>query len=575
MKKLMLSVVAAVGAAFTSAAANLYVSKAGADHPQYGTGYTDIQTALNASAKGDTVWVEDGFVCDSGIGMDTTFSYGNFNSNFKSVAGCWSNRLHLCKSITLRSVSGTLKNPVIVKGSFSDPANHVTNGSNSVRCMMVTRTDAADEKMVIKGFKFTGGASTTLGNYRVRPGGGVWMPYDIANKSATAPVFEECCFDGNAAYTDGGGVSGWSYLTNCIVVNNLAVGNGGGVNGASCYGTLIATNAAVYGAGGQNGNYTKCTITRNCKTGNGGRGSGIYWTAGENPAFFCRKCDITYNFAAKNYHIGAVGLYNTTVVSIQPLIDDCNIIGNTGGTTGGAISNCRVVNSRIIGNTGAGSVIVNCEMTGCTIMYNTNSIAYDQGALILADARYHRGKMVNCLIARNTDYEGYNCTGAYVGGDVDLYNCTIADNTWIPKKGSRYGGYGIRDANLVNTVSDCLVTDIFPTYASLSKPKDFTFGATNSCFATNAVVKAITDGANNVFGDPKLRSSSRKGVYEQYAPGPKSICRGAGLTGFDYMSADDPDTKGLDLAKRPRLTDGTVDIGAYQYSSLGLSVRLR
>lgn len=573
MKKLMLSVVAAVGAAFTSAAANLYVSKAGADHPQYGTGYTDIQTALNASAKGDTVWVEDGFVCDSGIGMDTTFSYGNFNNNYKSVAGCWSNRLHLCKSITLRSVSGTLKNPVIVKGSFSDPANNVTNGPNSVRCIMVTRTDAADEKMVVKGFRFTGGASTGLGNYRVRPGGGVWMPYDISNKADTAPVFENCCFDGNAAMTDGGGVSGWCYLTNCIVVNNRAESNGGGVSGASCYGTLIATNAANNGAGGYYGNYTKCTITRNRRIGSG-QGTAVYWPSGNNDSYFCRDCDILYNWGEKNYQIGAVGMHFQKT-DTQPLIDSCDIIGNTGGTTAGAISNCRVVNSRIIGNTGVGSVIYGCEMTGCTIMYNTNSVAYDQGALITAVASYHRGKMVNCLVARNTDYEGYNCTGAYVGGDIDLYNCTIADNTWIPKKGSRYGGYGIRDANLVNTVSDCLVTDIFPTYASLSKPKDFTFGATNSCFATNAVVKAITDGAKNVFGDPKLRSSSRKGVYEQYAPGPKSICRGAGLTGFDYMSADDPDTKGLDLAKRPRLTDGTVDIGAYQYSSLGLSVRLR
>lgn len=51
-------------------AADLYVSASGTYDGK--PAYVDLQAAIDASSNGDTIWVEDGFICSTGKTEDVT-----------------------------------------------------------------------------------------------------------------------------------------------------------------------------------------------------------------------------------------------------------------------------------------------------------------------------------------------------------------------------------------------------------------------------------------------------------------------------------------------------------------------
>ena len=124
-----LAVAFSVGAA---GAADRYVS---ADK-DYGSGpngevmegdllYNTIQDAITAAKAGETVWVKDGFICETGGGTGTS-------------AGAMS-RVSISKAITLRSQSGDARtgNPPIIRGEWAD--NSATSSVGKVGAKTVVR----------------------------------------------------------------------------------------------------------------------------------------------------------------------------------------------------------------------------------------------------------------------------------------------------------------------------------------------------------------------------------------------------------------------------------------------------
>ena len=78
--------------------ADLYVSARGLYDGH--DAYTDLQSAIRDAQTGDTIWVENGFVCDTG----------------KTVTGLGASRIFIDKDIIVRSRSGSWKNPAIIRG---------------------------------------------------------------------------------------------------------------------------------------------------------------------------------------------------------------------------------------------------------------------------------------------------------------------------------------------------------------------------------------------------------------------------------------------------------------------------
>lgn len=100
-------------ASLSSFAASIYVSANDlheVDGKVWGTydgqdAYTDLQTAVNAAASGDTVWVEDGFVCDDAGGSTARSS--------RQV------RLYIPRKMTVRTRSGAIGNAAVIRGNLT------------------------------------------------------------------------------------------------------------------------------------------------------------------------------------------------------------------------------------------------------------------------------------------------------------------------------------------------------------------------------------------------------------------------------------------------------------------------
>ncbi len=194
-----------------SVTADLYVAASGSYDGQ--PAYTDLQAAINAAANGDTIWVEDGFLCYTGLTANAT--YGN-------------SRIVIGKPITVRSRSGTLENPAVIRGAWHDPENEVPLGTNAIRCVRMTSSSAR-----LIGFRLEGGATAE---------GSAW----------------------NSSIGIGGGLQSVKGYNN-LVIGNQAGSNGGGVFGGEHYNTIIVgnTSASTGGGAGYQGYLYNCTVTGN------------------------------------------------------------------------------------------------------------------------------------------------------------------------------------------------------------------------------------------------------------------------------------------------------------------------
>jgi hypothetical protein len=138
------------------------------------------------------------------------------------------------------------------------------------------------------------------------------------------------------------------------------------------------------------------------------------------------------------------------------------------------------------------------------------------------------GTLYNCLVVSNTAQLGSYGGGTFGG---NYYNCTITANT---------AGIGAGDAfgNLVN----CIVYGNFATYGG-----NYDFDTLNYCCTT-----PDPGTTGNVINDP-LFINPAAGNFRLQAASP---CINAGNSTFV--------TTATDLAGNPRISGGTVDIGAYE-----------
>ena len=260
----------------TSEATDRYVSSSGTN--DIGNGYntwngaaTAIQPAIDVCADGDVVWVEDGFVCNTG-GV-TNWPAGTILTN----------RIAITKAITVRSVNDDPTNTKIL-GAWD---TNTTCGATSVRCVYM-----ADNAKLI-GFTLADGSTMRTNESAVTYdgyGGGIYA----VNSSA---IISNCVITGNAATRGGGGAYRGTYYStevsnnstlddmkypngagllsgtayNCKIIHNRGKTSegtsggcgGGGAFGSTLYNCLVIGNEAAFGGGVSGVNTFNCTIVGN------------------------------------------------------------------------------------------------------------------------------------------------------------------------------------------------------------------------------------------------------------------------------------------------------------------------
>jgi hypothetical protein len=254
------------------------------------------------------------------------------------------------------------------------------------------------------------------------------------------------------------------------------------------------------------------------------------------------NCVLTGNNAAYRGGGGSFGTFNNCTftgnsagnyggAAWSAVFNSCTITSNTASTGAGAY-NCLLNKCVLRGNSGSyGGGAYECSLNNCTL--TNNSAASGGGA--------YSATLNNCALAGNSvsAYASYGA-GAY---NCTLNNCTIASNSaagTFPYGGGVYSGAAINSILYFNTASNG------PNYY-VTGPNTLNF----CCTTPDA------GGIGNITNAPLLVNLAAGNLRLQSS----SPCINSGKNGVQSASTD--------LDDNPRVVNGTVDMGAYEFQGAG------
>ncbi|MFH0909617.1 MAG: choice-of-anchor Q domain-containing protein, partial [bacterium] len=380
----------------------------------------------------------------------------------------------------------------------------------------------------------------------VAPGGGHVAPFTNWVMAATdiQAAVEVCIVGGTVWVSNGvyqtGGVKGYPAVTD-LLTNRVAIHkpmtvrsvNGPGatvIKGAWDPATIDGDAAVrcVYMADGASliGFTLTNGATREDEEYPDGSGGGVCC---ESPDVVLSNCIITGNSA---YQFGA-GMFGG-------ILNNCDLSGNSGwlggGTCDSTLNNCTLSgNSAFAGGGAYFGTLNNCTLAG-------NSADYGGGA--------QNGVLNNCTLSGNSGWMGggagagmlNNCTlsgnSGWMGGGVNwgtLNNCTLSSNSAGSEGGGAYDG----------TLNNCIV------YYNTAPDGANYFGDTAF---TNSCTTPDPGGAGNITNAPSFVDLAANLRLNADSP-----CIDAGRNEAWMTGASD-------LDGNPRLFNGRVDMGAYEYT---------
>jgi hypothetical protein len=344
------------------------------------------------------------------------------------------------------------------------------------------------------------------------------------------------------------------------------------------------------GGGGMNNDHASPTVSNCVLTGNGAAFGGGMLNFASSPTV--TNCNFANNIA---YYGGGMANYADS----SPVVADCTFSNNTGYSEGAGMSNNSssptVTSCLFQGNTdstwgGVGSGMSNNALsspvvTSCTFlnnatssygggMFNGESSSTVTGCVFAGNSALKGGGLydgasssvvANCIFVDN--YADYGGAGVYnYWSFPSITNCTFTDN-----RAQEVGGGLYNDENSSPTVTNCIfwgdIADVAPEIANGdSSTATVTYSdAQGGCSIASG---CTTDGTGNIDADPLFVDAASGDLHLR----PTSPCIDTGNT-----DALPPDTENLDddsdvledipfdLDGNPRVVDGGVDMGAYEY----------
>ncbi len=384
-----------------------------------------------------------------------------------------------------------------------------------------------------------------------------------------------CTFESNAARIYGGGVCNWSgdskvtgctfvrnsagnaggmynfgnsTLSNCEFVGNYSIYNGGGFSSDGLNPTIDNcrfTENVAENAGGAIANRTSSTTITNCtftaNTAGFGGGGGIFNRENANPTI--TGCTFVRNRALLDY--GGGGMCNN---ASSPQVSNCTFIQNKADDNGGAISNedssptvtgCTFSANSALGSGGAISSFGDAApmLTNCTFRGNS---ATNGGGMYNNDDSMPT--LINCAFSGNSADERGAAIYNSDDGSPKLINCTFNGNVAAVEGG---GLYNINEARPI--LQNCILYG--------DRPEEIVVRMDAIVFAGFSNIQGGWSGAGNIDSNP-LFINPAGGNYHLRL---KSPCINTG------NNSAVPPSITTDLDGKPRIINGTVDMGAYEY----------
>ena len=470
--------------------------------------FPSIQEAIDMCNNGDTVLVDTGTYVE--------------NINF------------IGKNITVASLLLTTQDTSYISQTIIDG-----NQEGSV----VTFENGEDAALLC-GFTITNGAT----NFE---GGGIYC----ANSN---PTFNELNITYNTA-ENGGGVycddNSDLALMNVTINHNTAGYEGGGIFCKESSMTLdtvtFTSNQASFQGGGINAENSNLQVSNsdfNLNEGIAASGAVHYYNDEnimENYVIHISNSNFENNTTSGATGGVLIGKADENESSLDLKIDNCTFSDNSANRRCGLFINGEDISF----------TVSNCS-------FNNNEATTYVGAVSISNSA--DGMVLNSLFASNTGASGggnYNAGGVNVwsAADVDLVNCTFADNVAAYGAGLTVGGGGIATAtNCIfwGNIHDQIALD---TYNNLGGTltlnySDIQYGIDSVKISPEST---LNWGTGNTDSNPQFSGAGE----HPYAITEGSPCIDAGT----------PDTTGLflpptDLAGNPRIWNGRIDMGAYEWN---------
>jgi len=485
------------------------------DGSSWDNAYKYLQDALAAASRGDVIKVADGvYKPDQGAAITP----GDREASFKLKSGV--------------AIYGGRGGESILSGDLNgdDGPNFAGNDENSYH---VVTGSGADETAVLDGFTITAGNAN--GKERDDAGGG------MVTYGGNSPTVTNCTFSGNSAQKNGGGMrndaGSNTIVTRCIFTGNSAK-RGGGISNqfsnpivTNC--TFTSNSASSVGGGMANRNcspvVTDCIFNSNSAEVGGGMSND-----GGNPTV--ANCTFTGNSTRDG-----AGMVNG---GSNPIVTNCTFFQNSAKDDGGGMLN----------NASSSPTITNC-------IFEDNWAKNGGGGVSNNDSN---PMLTNCIFSGNsTDREGGGMHNYLNSGPI-VTNCTLSSNS------ATQGGAIFSRKNCSSKMTNCILwsntANNGPQIALVNS--SVTIDHCNLQDGLEGIDadpnSSVTGGPGNIEGAPQFVNAAKADYYLRSG----SPCIDSG----DNSSLSELVVEDVD--GNPRIMNGTVDIGAHEYSRL-LSPHMR
>lgn len=311
-----------------------------------------------------------------------------------------------------------------------------------------------------------------------------------------------------------------SQLIGCVIVSNTAWLSGGG----ECFGALsncilagnLASNSisgsSNYGGGSYFGTLNGCVLSNNlARIGGGGAYSNIL-----------NNCTLAGNVASNSSAATLGGGADMCVLNNCTVSNNFSGRGSGGGAQYSTLTDCRVI-SNYCSTTGGG---------GSSCVFNYCSLLGNQASSVAGGA--YSSVLINCLIVGN-----HATSSAGAAETATLFNCTVAGNS------AGNGSSGTLGGLFGGTARNSIV------YTNVGINSSSTI-MTNCC--TFPLPGFGLNGPGNITNPPLFVNNNTDFHLQSNSP-----CINSGKNAYA--------TNGVDLDGNPRISGGTVDMGAYEYQN--------